>query len=167
MQTASSPAAASCVLFLDFDGVLQTPALPHWREMELADRLEKLLDQLPDLRVVVSSTHREGRTVADMNYVLPPRVAHRVIGLTPLLPMGRSNGGRQLEIESWLLAHPKVTAWAAVDDEEWLYRPDCPWLVTTHPLVGWNPETTTQLCTLLHPRSVTQQGRGFALRPMR
>ncbi|WP_428423219.1 HAD domain-containing protein [Methylibium sp.] len=86
----------SLVLFLDFDGVLQAPALDDWREMALCDELQALLDELPQLALVVASTHRDGRNLVGIQRLLPPRIAQRVIGATPVTPRGRALGGRPL-----------------------------------------------------------------------
>ena len=137
-----SDALPPAVLFLDFDGVLQTPALDDWREMEHCALLEALLMEFPELNVVVTSTHRELRTVADVQGLLPDAVGRRVVGLTDVPAMGRANGGRQAEIEAWLRSHPSVQRWVAVDDERRLYREGCPWLVLTHPYVGWDEQTS-------------------------
>ena len=50
-QSASrSPALATRVLFLDFDGALQTPALADWVEMKLCDELDRLVAVVPRVR---------------------------------------------------------------------------------------------------------------------
>lgn len=130
------------VLFLDFDGVLQTPKRRQWREMEHCEGLFLLLEQRPQLGVVVTSTHREGKSNADVALMLPDKVAQRVVGATPVLPVGRARGGRQLEIELWLASHPDVSRWVAVDDESFLFSDDCPWLVRTDAMQGWTDHTT-------------------------
>ncbi len=141
---ASQPdgASAAAILFLDFDGVLQTPALDDWQEMEHCAFLEALLREFPALGLVVTSTHRDGRTLADVQRLLPEAVARCVVGITEVSPNGRANGGRQAEIEAWLRDHPAVTCWVAVDDEPKLYAERCPWLVLTHPWVGWGEQTS-------------------------
>lgn len=141
--TAERPTAQ--ILFLDFDGVLQTPALDDWQEMELCDELIAILEEFPHLSIVVSSTHREGRNLAGVRRLLPDKIAQRVIGFTPVTPRGRAAGGRQTEIELWLAAHPEKVVFAAVDDETHLFQADCDWLVPTHPLIGWNFDTTYYL----------------------
>lgn len=139
------------ILFLDFDGVLQTPALESWQEMELCGGLQALLAELPDLDIVVSSSHREGRSLIDLRNLLPESIRQRVIDATPMTPRCRARSGRQAEIESWLAAHPEIECFAAVDDEAHLFADRCPWLVATHPFVGWNEDTTDSLRALLHP----------------
>jgi len=119
--------------------------------MEHCYELLMLLEALPELMVVVTSSHREGRDLAGVRRLLPPKAAARVIGLAPLTPRCRARGGRQAEVEMWLSAHPEVERYAAVDDEAHLYRDDCPWLVLTHRYVGWDSETSDALFALLRP----------------
>lgn len=130
------------LLFLDFDGVLQTPALEGWLTMELTGGLENLIHQNPLLQIVVTSTHREGKTLEGLRLLLPKQIGARVIGATEVSATGRANGGRQLEIENWLMRHVSLSTWAAVDDEPHLFRPGCPWLITTNKYLGWSEETT-------------------------
>lgn len=140
---------ASAVLFLDFDGVLQTPALDGWLEMELCHELIALLNRCPALSVVVTSTHREGRSLEDVKLLLPAEIACRLVGLTPIRADGRAAGGRQREIEDWLMANPAVTRWVSVDDERHLFQESCRWAVFTHPWVGWQESTTDAVCAVL------------------
>lgn len=153
-------------LMLDFDGVLQTPALDDWREMEHCDELQRLLDDLPSLRIVVTSSHREGRTLADLQSMLPEPIAQRVIGSTPVTALGRARGGRQREVEQWLAQHPQVRRYAAVDDEPSLYDRGCPWLAVTNPRLGWSEDTTEQLRQLLgEPRQAQPSTTGSRTAP--
>ena len=158
-QTPAPPAVA--ILFLDFDGVLQTPAVEDWQEMEHCALLEMLLGELPVLMLVVTSTHREGRSLIDVQRLLPDAVARRVVGVTEVSPKGRADGGRQAEIEAWLRDHPAVTCWVAVDDESHLYAARCPWLVLTHPWVGWDEQTSDAvrgLVSRVYARNPTMTG---------
>lgn len=139
------------VLFLDWDGVLQTPALDGWLEMEHCERLRELLATLPRLELVVVSTHREGRTLSDLQRLLPQDIGPRVVAATPVTALGRADGGRQAEIEAWLAALDGPVVWAAVDDEAFLYAPGCPRLVLTSKWVGWSADTTAAVLRLLQP----------------
>lgn len=143
------------VLFLDFDGVVQTPALSDWLDMEHCGGLRTLLSAVPELDVVVTSTHREGRALESVRALLPEDIAPRVTGATPVTPMGRADGGRQAEIETWLELNGGHRLWVAVDDETHLYRPGCPTLVSTNKYIGWNDETTYKL--LQHLRCASHQ----------
>jgi hypothetical protein len=124
------------VLFLDLDGVVQTPALEHWLDMEHCDGLRAVLRAQSDLVVVVTSTHREGRALDSVRSLFPPDIGARVVGVTDVTALGRAPGGRQREILSWLSVHPEMSTWVAVDDEAHLYCEVCPWLVLTNKWVG-------------------------------
>lgn len=137
------------LLFLDFDGVLQTPALADWQEMEFIHELEDILQIRPELFVVVVSTHREDKSLEEVKALLPASVASRVVGVTPVRADGRADGGRQREIEDWLSAHPGCSTWVAVDDDARLYEQGCPWLVPTHAWIGWQDHTTEQVLAVL------------------
>lgn len=117
------PRAGAAVLFLDFDGVLH----PGQSEtFEFLPDLYRILDALPDLDVVVSSTWRD---TATPEYLLnlfrePYRERVRdVIGPEPALPFAR-----QLAIEAYVAARG-LRRFLAVDDSAELFRPNCPWLV--------------------------------------
>ncbi len=152
------------ILFLDLDGVLQTPALVDWREMEHCDGLRQLLRMCPKLQIVLTSTHREGRDLAGLRALFPADIAVRVIGATAVTAMGRSRGGRQAEIEMWLDAHPCARLWAAVDDEAYLYLPACPWLVVTSKWLGWTADTTGALLQMLGESSPCQDPTSTGMR---
>lgn len=145
MNTANKTNNSSPVIFLDFDGVLQTPALGHWIEMEHTNSLEELVAAFPELGIVVTSTHREGRSLAELKLLLPESLRSNVIGATEVTALGRASGGRQREIEQWLQVHPWATAWVAVDDELALFRDNCDWLVLTHKWIGWDEQTTAEV----------------------
>lgn len=153
------------LLFLDFDGVLQTPALEGWLAMELAAEVENLLAMDSDLRIVVTSTHREGKTLTDLKRMLPTAVAVRVIGATEVSALGRSTGGRQGEIENWLRSHKGFSKWAAVDDEPHLFEQGCPWLVTTNKYLGWSIDTTEAVRVVLSQGATELQERANVRRP--
>jgi len=140
------------VAFVDTDGVLQTPSLSDWREMEHAGALIELLAERPGLAVVVSATDRETSTAEQILEQLPEEIARRTVGFTEVTRGGRGAGGRQAEIESWLKRNPQVTRWVAVDDEAYLYRPDCKWLVATFKWMGWTDDTTEAVRSVLEGR---------------
>ena len=131
------------VLFLDFDGVLNSrQSQTFWEKRRdqqfwenqmysswegslkeyLANEfcpialsnIEELVDRVPDLRVVISSTWRLGETVETLKKILSPanHLATAVIDVTPSL-----RGSRGTEIQAWLDAHPEVTHYVIVDDD--------------------------------------------------
>lgn len=147
-----SAAVPTAALFLDFDGVLQTPALESWVEMEHAQAVLELLTEMPHLGVVVTATQRETSPWSEVLGLLPSAIAGRVLGATDVTTMGRAQGGRQAEIEAWLARNPHIRTWVAVDDESLLYQPGCPWLVQTHKWMGWTEETSQAVRDILAGR---------------
>lgn len=133
------------VLFLDFDGVLNSASFFLKRGHEAADcegkdwslaqldaecvkRLDRVVEKT-DCRIVISSTWRLGDTLADLHGFLVAKGLRddgRVIGKTPNGfndPELRDFGGRLLratEIGSWLKTNGKgydVERFAIVDDD--------------------------------------------------
>lgn len=162
MPLLNNQSPAISILFLDFDGVLQTPAVENWQEMEHTGELAAVLSCLPHLKIVVTSTHREGKSLAELRQMLPQPIASRVIGATAVTAQGRANGGRQAEIELWLSNQPNVTSWVAVDDEAHLYQKSCKQLVLTHKWLGWTEQTTHDVLEKLR---VGQTSTGIVAAP--
>jgi hypothetical protein len=100
------------VLFLDFDGVLHpgpgvVSSLTHWCWLPV---LAQLLARQDDVRIVVHSTWRDDHDIGELRELLSS-VGERVIGATP-------EGGRLESIERWLEAHPDVSSYRILDDDE-------------------------------------------------
>jgi len=132
------------VVFLDFDGVLNsTQSHAFWSskrdrekwENELYDQwkgtlyeylalefcpiamsnVEELVRRVPDIKVVISSSWRNGKDVEALKKILAPAKAlsNAVIDTTP-----RFHGQvRGAEIQDWLDNHPEVTHYVIIDDD--------------------------------------------------
>lgn len=137
------------IVFIDFDGVLQTPAIEQWQEMEHCEGLQSLLDANPSVRLVITTAQRSEVKFEQLKQMLPESMQPYVLDATPVLVEGRSYGGRQREVERWLADNPRATNWVAVDDEFFMYDPQCPKLVLTSKYVGWDSATTIQVCDKL------------------
>ena len=73
------------ILFLDFDGVLHPEPChdtPQFCRMPL---FERAMAQLPGVDIVVSSSWRHGRTLADLRALLAEALRARIVGMTPQL----------------------------------------------------------------------------------
>ena len=120
------------VIFLDFDGVLNSVAsMIYNNRMKLlglsytptheafdpiaCSNLQYILEDLPEVQIVVSSTWRKYKTLAalqeifDTNHIL----SERMIGTTPEAE-SRYRGD---EIRAYLDAHPEVTEFVIIDDD--------------------------------------------------
>ena len=111
------------VLFLDVDGVLNSwQSAEYWGRKNLSqeelDRcmysfcpiamsnLNNLCEEFPDLKIVVSSTWRKSRSVAQLQDVLADNgflYIDRVVDKTPVLGYDHCRGD---EIKDWLSNHP-------------------------------------------------------------
>lgn len=135
----------AAILFLDFDGVLHPDPpnveFPLWSRSEL---LQEWLDRHADIDVVVSSTWRNTRTLEEIQCLLPPGLARRIVGVTP--KNEDENYTRQVECESWMRQHrdPWVQ-WIALDDRSWNFRPFEKRLVLTNRATGLVSEDLARL----------------------
>lgn len=133
------------VLFLDFDGVLNShQSATFWhnkRDQEkwenemysswtgtlkeyiahefcpiAMSNVEELMRRVPDLKIVVSSTWRIGETPDTLRKILSPS---KLIGdaIIDVTPSFRERGGRGKEIQYWLDQHPEVTHYVILDDD--------------------------------------------------
>lgn len=140
-------------LFLDIDGVLQTPSLGDFIEMEHQPTLEAWLLEQPSVSVVLTSSHREGLNLEQLKARFSSPVAQRIVGMTAQSPLGRAYGGRQREIEDWMKTAPVPNApWVALDDEALLFDPSCNRLIHTHPWTGLLPEHLDEAWSVLTGR---------------
>lgn len=103
-------------LFLDFDGVLH-PASGGSHLFQHNPLLHKILDAVPDVQVVFSTSWREALySLEELTELVTdgrPDLAPRFVGQTPSIRFDQ----RLLEIEQWLSAHARPDArWLALDD---------------------------------------------------
>jgi hypothetical protein len=160
--------SVTAVVALDIDGVVQTPALQDWQEMEHAGPLIEILEEMPHVGILISATDRETSSPADIVAMLPEKIASRVVGMTDVTKDGRANGGRQAEIEAWLARHPHIETVVAVDDEAFLFDERCSYLVQTFKWMGWTEDTTRAVRSLLagevpDVKVTSNLGRGSSL----
>ena len=129
----------SRILFLDFDGVLNSEQSAHWchkrgvenggfspRNPEFCpysvNNLEYILKEYPDLKIVVSSAWRLGRTVEELQellfkYANVPK--DRVIDKTKTLR--NFSDDRGYEIQDWLDRNPTEKFCIVDDDSDMLH----------------------------------------------
>ncbi len=77
----------------------------------------------PAASIVVISSLREGRTLAQLRAPFAADIAARFVGVTPMLPVKNAAdlaGSRHREILAYLDAHP-ASDWLAIDDDATLY----------------------------------------------
>lgn len=115
------------VLFLDFDGVLNSAASFLWEKRKktlriqdtlspiCASNLQFILERDRDIKVVISSTWRRIHTLVELKNVLDKYGVFdaKIISQTPMYM--DSHRGR--EIRAWLDDNPNVTKYAILDDD--------------------------------------------------
>ena len=120
------------VIFLDFDGVLNsaasfyyenrrrkkdkriTIATRHTLDHVCCSNFQYILDQCPDVKIVISSTWRVVHKLGWLRKRLKTYGVDgsKVIGKTPQ----SFSGWRSREISEWLEDHPEVTEYIVIDD---------------------------------------------------
>jgi hypothetical protein len=135
------------VVFLDIDGVLAP--IRRWdRYGDLEPACIQVLNEIvarAGADVVVSSTHRHGKTVAELQDILEAAgFTGCVVGKTPTGLPGAERGD---EIAAWLAEHP-VGGYVIIDDhvDMGTLRPR---LVQTHPAQGLQPADASRAVAML------------------
>lgn len=144
------------ILFLDFDGVLHPePCFDRTQFFSFLPKLEMVLHDFPSVKIVISSTWRENRSLHELRGFFSETIRHRIIGTTPhwrdcteLLEI--IGFQRQTEIEAWLRNSPEPwESWIVIDDKSYLFRPFLPNLIKTVSAIGFDEVAEMQLRTLL------------------
>lgn len=100
------------VIFADFDGVIFTFGNYNFSTVACKN-FQSLLDQEPDLKIVISSSWRhlgeeQCKKTLQANGIDPSRV----IGIT-----GNERGERGGQVKAYLAANPEITSYVIIDDE--------------------------------------------------
>ena len=107
------------VLFLDFDGVLNNMDEPD-SYMVLSrnnvNNLNQLFLEVPDIKIVISSSWRIGNTLSNLKRILRNAgfmFIDSVIGVTPI----SNDGTRGSEIKEWLDTNQNIDDFIIIDDD--------------------------------------------------
>jgi hypothetical protein len=135
------------VIFLDFDGVVAP--IRRWdRYEDLDPTCVQVLNEIvarADADVVVSSTWRYGKTVAELQELLDAKgFAGRVRDKTPTGPPGADRGD---EIAAWLARHD-VAGYVIIDDHVVTGAPRDR-LLLIHPAHGLRPADAPRAIAVL------------------
>lgn len=141
------------VLFLDFDGVLNIYPAPSRNgsfHKPSCINLEMLLNRVPELKIVVSSSWRTYgleavRDVLKGNGIDP----RRIIDITGHEKSPDSRDHRGFQVEEWLKRHPKIKHFAIVDDND-DFMPLRDHLVQTNKMIGLTQANVERLLEILN-----------------
>lgn len=163
-----SATAAAIILFLDFDGVLhEDPCFDEARLFARAPELAQALEPFPEVRLVLSTSWRSQRTLAEMVRPLPDGLRRRVVDATPLVtsadtPAALRPYRRHAECATWLRSQGhEQTPWVALDDRPSLFVPHCEQLILCDSNVGFVEATSRRL------QAALLRGRFRRLQPIR
>lgn len=126
------------LLFLDIDGVLHAEPIVPGQELAHLPTLEAILREFPAVKIVISSNWRVKQGFTELQAIFSADIAHRVLGVTPILTGYASwPYTRQSEIVEWLRANELAhSAWIALDDKPHLFRPFCRNLIVCQTQTG-------------------------------
>ena len=131
------------ILFLDFDGVLHPEHCHESKHFCCLPVLESSLRQVPELKLVITSTWRLHSPLEQLRQRFSADVAARIAPATPRycdlndVPQALVGYEREAECHAWLRTHEAShLPWLAVDDRSWLYRPFCKSLFLTDGRTG-------------------------------
>lgn len=127
------------ILFLDFDGVTH-PQFPSKdypdsenQRFSFLPRLESVLREFPDVRIVIASSWRKQHSLAELKAYFAPDIATRIDGMTPSEPSISAHytfparGIRSREAHAWLNANGESNSpWLALEDDPFNWFPDDP-----------------------------------------
>ncbi|MGE5337718.1 MAG: HAD domain-containing protein [Gemmatimonadota bacterium] len=111
------------------------PCFDSRRMFEQVPRLAAVLAEFPEARVVLTTSWRSQKTLAELCEPLGPTLAARVAGATPFFahfsaPARYQPYPRHAECLQWLAARSDTGAeWIALDDRASLFAPDCDRLI--------------------------------------
>ena len=144
------------ILFLDFDGVLHPEHYHESRHFCCMSILEDALRQVPECKLVITSTWRLERPLDTLRQRFARDIAARIAGVTPTfsdlkhLPDTLVSYPREAECHAWRWTNgvPHLP-WLALDDRSWNYRPFCSLLLLVDGATGLTGANEAQLVTRL------------------
>jgi hypothetical protein len=133
------------ILFLDFDGVLHPFHRPAG-VFALLPHFERVMRDLADVEIVISSTWREANSLDTLRSLFSPDIRKRIIDVTPVFNVAELLHVREAEIAAWLRATGREgEPWVALDDTAVLFSPGCGNLILVDTDIGFSEETEREL----------------------
>lgn len=132
------------ILFLDFDGVLHSYEA-YYTKKNMFNKLPlllKVLDKVPNAKVVVSSSWAKKRRLEELKLFFPDKYRNRIVGA-----IHSQTDYRHADVKNYIKERGILDPWIAVDDMA-LYEPTDP-VVWTDWSTGLTDETANVLMNAL------------------
>ncbi len=136
------------IIFLDFDGVLHPSPSGERGIFFHLDRFEAVLREFPFVKVVISSSWREGYPEDVVTGIFSEDIQRRILGITPLGD-GEPPFHRHAEIQAWLSETAYRGPWIALDDAKNEFPENCEQLLLCQTAVGFDDKVAQQLRAIL------------------
>lgn len=144
------------VVFLDFDGVLNSDETPDNLDFsKFAIQELNTLIAKTGAKIVVSSDWRRGRSVSELQSILEIwGFTGEIVGKTKVwnetsgwMSFSELERNRVKEIKQYLSEHPEITTWIAIDDMDLPLSSDH--FVRTNPEIGLSHKNVEEAIELL------------------
>jgi len=120
-------------LFVDIDGVLHPNFSPPHQALSLAPKLADTLAE-SNVQIIISSSWRFDRTLAELQALLPKGLAERVVGTTGELHEGLHQRWNEI---CETVSHHGIIDWRVLDDSKFEFPSNgCPELILCDGRIG-------------------------------
>ncbi len=132
-------------MFLDFDGVLRRSSSPLYvLEKDCLLEFERAIRALQGVEIVITSSWREGFTLAELKKPFSPDISARIRGVTPIA-QEREDYYRHREVLAYLKRSlMEGRPWVAIDDDPLHYPPSVN-VILIDPAAGFDAHASERL----------------------
>lgn len=134
-------------IFLDFDGVLHGEGKNSNQFFEHIDLFCNFIREYKnEVQVVISSSWREEKTLAELKNIFHEDVQCMIVGVTPQLPIEEryAKGGREKEVLLYCREN-NINNWIALDDQTRFFSDDCKNLILINGETGLSIEDLSRI----------------------
>lgn len=136
------------LLFVDFDGVLRRTTAPLYRlEADLVSCFERAVRQIPDARIVISSSWRDALSLTELRSLFSPDVARLIIDVLPA-----DDPREEYPRHAAILRYLKTAGenGVAIDDDAYHFPEKCRILLLIDGTRGFDAEAAAKLANYFH-----------------
>lgn len=142
-------------VFIDFDGCMHTYSSDA--RCDLAKNLKIIVKAFPDIKFVFSTSWSEYQPFERLLSYMPADIESYFVGNTTITKGYECKHVRYLECKEWLKHHdPECNdnEWIAIDDNSYLFPPECSNLFLCDPKIGFSEEVANQFVNVILEREI-------------